>query len=275
MRKQFGDDYYNAHEDDERFLEDVQSGRIVYDEDEEPVGTGQEPLEGNVIDYDEEYLDEEETSRKQKSVKTKKEKDLLESLYKLDYEDIVGGIPCRFKYKSVDREDFGLDAVDIVAADDAELNKFVGLKKLAPYRKRSSADDASKWSKKRKRLRESIQERLARLEEEVTPATKKSKASKDTSVESDRTSEKEIRNSKTPDEGKKKRKRKKKRQGDEEPKLINKFTVANSVEIASSTSRHAKATQKTEVGNNSKKQHKAPKPTKEVDRNQKRLDLYK
>ena len=49
---------------------------------------------------------------------------------------------------------FGLTPLDILAASDAQLNEFVGLKKLAPYRSRAAKEgDAKKYGKKR-RLRE-------------------------------------------------------------------------------------------------------------------------
>ncbi|CAN0524325.1 unnamed protein product, partial [Ectocarpus sp. 8 AP-2014] len=80
---------------------------------------------------------------------------LLDELYKLDYEDIVGDIPCRFKYTKVKSNDFGLSAEEILLADDKELNKYVPLKKLAPYRK----DEPKLDARRRRKLREEVKER--------------------------------------------------------------------------------------------------------------------
>ena len=43
-------------------------------------------------------------------------------------------MPTRFHYTSVTPENYGLTPAEILLATDAELNSYVGLKKLAPYR---------------------------------------------------------------------------------------------------------------------------------------------
>jgi protein KRI1 len=51
-----------------------------------------------------------------------------------------------FRYRETTPTDFGLTALDILAADDAQLNEFVGLKKLAAWR------DADRKKKDKKKL---------------------------------------------------------------------------------------------------------------------------
>jgi protein KRI1 len=69
-------------------------------------------------------------------------------------------MPTRFRYAKVEPQTFGLSPVDVLLATDAELNQYVGLKKIAPYRK-----GGSKWDKDRgarlKELQTTLQERKA------------------------------------------------------------------------------------------------------------------
>ncbi|MEW5312524.1 MAG: hypothetical protein WDW38_004154 [Sanguina aurantia] len=59
---------------------------------------------------------------------------MLQEYYTLDYEDNVGGIKTRFRYKQVAQSNFGLSVDDILKFSDKELNTVAGLKRLAPYR---------------------------------------------------------------------------------------------------------------------------------------------
>ena len=90
--------------------------------------------------------------------KPKKKKDrvlekYLEDYYKLDFEDIVAGIPTRFKYRTVQKQDYGLKVDEILAAEDQDLNQVISLKKLAPYRAPEKiAKDEQKFKKQKKKL---------------------------------------------------------------------------------------------------------------------------
>ncbi|PWZ00064.1 Krr1-domain-containing protein [Testicularia cyperi] len=69
------------------------------------------------------------------SEKKAKAKSMIDEYYNLDYEDMIGDQPTRFKYTQVAPADFGMSAVDILLADDNQLNNVVGLKNLQPYRR--------------------------------------------------------------------------------------------------------------------------------------------
>ncbi|KAI9915881.1 hypothetical protein PsorP6_007771 [Peronosclerospora sorghi] len=103
-----------------------------------------------------EKQDEAETLSKKLTLKEmqREKQKYLDELYSLDYEDLIGDIKCRFKYRQVDRNDFGLTVDEIMAADDKELKQLVSLKRMAPYVDREYSVD----NKRLKNFRKSVQE---------------------------------------------------------------------------------------------------------------------
>ena len=70
-------------------------------------------------------------------------------------------MPTHFRYVPVAKIPYGISASEILLADDKDLNEYVGLKKLAPYRKQRDTWDA----KRGERLREFKRKVSGRLEE--------------------------------------------------------------------------------------------------------------
>lgn len=70
-------------------------------------------------------------------------------------------MPTHFRYVPVAKTPYSLSASEILLADDKDLNEYVGLKKLAPYRKQRDTWDANRGE----RLREFKKKVSGRLEE--------------------------------------------------------------------------------------------------------------
>jgi len=62
----------------------------------------------------------------------------LDDYYNIDYEDIVGGVPIKFKYTKVNPNNYGLSTEEILNSEDKNLNRIISLKRLYPYREDDS-----------------------------------------------------------------------------------------------------------------------------------------
>jgi protein KRI1 len=124
MQEKFGSDYYSKKDKkfkQEQDLEDLQDFDLEQDAENIPL------LKEN--------LEQQKES-------------LLDDLYALDYEDLIGDLPVRFKYRNVDANNYGIKAKEILVADDKDLNEFLSLKKLAPYRSAEKRKkDTKSWYK--------------------------------------------------------------------------------------------------------------------------------
>uniref|UniRef100_D8QA87 Kri1-like C-terminal domain-containing protein n=1 Tax=Schizophyllum commune (strain H4-8 / FGSC 9210) TaxID=578458 RepID=D8QA87_SCHCM len=123
------------------------------DEDMEADGVDIDAMDADAPppDFDDEEWDGTEEMRKRKL------DEYMNELYGLDFNDMVGGMPTRFRYVSVPKQDFSLTPAEILMATDKELNEYMSIKKYAPYKR------DNKWDPKRpdkiRELRHKIGER--------------------------------------------------------------------------------------------------------------------
>ncbi|KAL3781551.1 hypothetical protein HJC23_000036 [Cyclotella cryptica] len=135
-----GDMYDDTNEE----IEDEETGE-VYPEDGGAVD--------DAYDEEEEQWETEQYPAEESGIEKKLKSKMMDELYKLDYEDIIGDMPTRFKYRSVEPNNYGLTTEEILMAKDTTLKQFVSLKKMAPYR---DEGEYQPGTKKRKRFRQML-----------------------------------------------------------------------------------------------------------------------
>ena len=205
MQETFGDEFYSKEDKEWKSDKDVRDalmkdddGNLIVGQDEE--GDMYDTIEGDENDDDEnaentttdigeeeEWDDEEEQynaegeeggeeeTELEKKIKAKME----DELYKLDYEDIVAGMPTRFKYRQVEPNNYGLTTEEILYARDTTLKQFVSLKKMAPYREDG---EFTVGGRRRRRFRDMLKHEI---EEELRVAGKQNETKKSNQEETE------------------------------------------------------------------------------------------
>ncbi|CAH8278792.1 unnamed protein product [Arabidopsis lyrata] len=106
-------------------------------------------------EVDEENEAEGKRKRKRKTSLVQRAKEaLMEEYYKLDYEDTIGDLKTRFKYAKVQPNRFELDTGEILTLDDADLNQYVPLKKMASYVEKDWEVNKHKVKEQKLKIRE-------------------------------------------------------------------------------------------------------------------------
>ena len=211
MSKMYSDDFYEKEEKEWKTDLDVKEslknaeaeadGIVLNDEGEGGVydDAGGEMEDDGEYDENEDYDMEEDpehegdgvTNAKQESGLDKKLKErMLDELYKLDYEDIIGDMPTRFKYRKVEKNRYGLRPEEILFSRDTSLKQFVSLKRMAPY---IEDGEYVPGSKKRRHFRQMSK---AEIESEVQQYAPKSSQKESNGTEEDQQPKKKRRRQK-------------------------------------------------------------------------------
>jgi protein KRI1 len=179
MQEAFGDNFYDKEDAEWKTDEDVskalrEDGEVDYNEldedeadlnvDDDDAGREEHSDEQDDSDEDQNQAEEEgEETELEKKVRAK----MMDKLYELDYEDIVAGMPTRFKYREVEPNNYGLTTEEILLARDQTLKEYVSLKKMAPYREGEEYRVTSRKRRKfREQLRQDVEEAEKRLKEQ-------------------------------------------------------------------------------------------------------------
>lgn len=189
MQETFGDDFYEKEDSQWKSDKDVRD-ELAKDEDGDVlIGDGTEYDDGNEEEEDynqhpesqtdtdgqdewvsdeefnEAHEDPDERDHPESELEKKLKSKMEDELYKLDYEDIVDGMPTRFKYRQVEANNYGLSTEEILFARDANLRQYVSLKKMAPYREDGEHAVAKS---KRRAFRDVVKRDLEEMEAETT-----------------------------------------------------------------------------------------------------------
>ncbi|KAI5986902.1 KRI1-like family C-terminal-domain-containing protein [Pisolithus albus] len=127
-------------------------------------GVDMDAMDADAEGGDLDEADEEEWDGTEEMRKRKVNQYMEEVVNRLGFNDITANIPTRFNYVQTTSEDYALSPAEILLATDAELNSYVGLKKMAPYRRVGGSGKGKDWDPKRnERLKEFREKLKARI----------------------------------------------------------------------------------------------------------------
>ncbi|KAH7907347.1 KRI1-like family C-terminal-domain-containing protein [Hygrophoropsis aurantiaca] len=125
-------------------------------EDDDDLGVDVDAMDADV-DVDVGAGDGEEEWDGTEEMRKRKVEQYMDEVYGLDFNDVVAGLPTRFKYTTTAPQTFALTPAEILMATDQELTQYMSVKRYAPYR-------AEKWDRDRgerlKEFRNQIRDRV-------------------------------------------------------------------------------------------------------------------
>ncbi|XP_076238119.1 protein KRI1 homolog [Calliopsis andreniformis] len=236
-----GEAPYEANGEEESGMPHCEDPNFNMDADYDPLKSAQEEIEGTKKRKRRRKTKFAELIAKEKPkfdpAQYKSYEEYFDKYYSLDYEDMIGDIPCRFKYRKVVPNDYGLSVEEILMADDKELNKWCSLKKALQYKpEHAELNDVRMYKQKARNeaLKKNVLRSLYSNPEEEEESTKPENASNSTSTETT--------------EAKKKRRRKKKKleagteheaSANNEKSITNDKKIANNINNTPKESKNA------------------------------------
>ncbi|KAG6331753.1 hypothetical protein ID866_7334 [Astraeus odoratus] len=133
-------------------------------ESEEEDGVDVDAMDADINEEGWESVDDEDWDGTEETRKRKVDQYMDEVVNRLGFNDITANIPTRFHYTQTTSENYGLSPVEILLASEAELNSYVSLRKMAPYRRTGRSGKEKSWDPKRnERLKEFREKLRARI----------------------------------------------------------------------------------------------------------------
>ncbi|KIK82657.1 hypothetical protein PAXRUDRAFT_832162 [Paxillus rubicundulus Ve08.2h10] len=125
------------------------------DDQDEDLGVDADEMDADVDGGWNERDNGEEWEGTEEERKRKVDAYMDEVVNRLGFSGISSHMPTRFHYTSASPDNYGLTPTEILLATDADLNSYVGLKKLAPYRVDRGGKTKKDWDPMRiQRLKE-------------------------------------------------------------------------------------------------------------------------